>query len=325
MTLFYKYPSLTNHYSIKKSRSLATYLDGDKADTLFYATEKIDGSNIQLSFDSSTGEYEFYKRSGEFNLDDKPFSEIPNLIDPATIHDIIDKYVELYPEYVGAKVHLYGELFGYGIQKQDTDLAKSKQRGIRFYDMLIEDWDNYFVVAGAYDLLDILPEQHQPHSIEQGAAKTLSAWLANEPSEVSFYGGVNEGYVYKPVMEHKYDPEAGNYVAVKHKTNAYLEVTKAPKPTRTYIVDNPELVMDMTRYVTKQRVYNVISRAEVEVNFKNFGILKKLVNADIIEEYIRDEQPDYTEQEVTTAANKELNKLITGVVREVIQETMVID
>lgn len=324
MTLFYKYPSLTNHYSIKKSRSLATYLDGDKALTLFYATEKIDGSNIQLSFDSSTGEYEFYKRSGEFNMEDKPFSEIPNLIDPATIHDIIYKYTKLYPEYVGKKVHLYGELFGYGIQKQDTDLAKNKQRGIRFYDMLIEVGNN-FVVAGAYDLLDILPEQYQPHIIGQGARRTLSAWLTDNPSKVSFYGGVNEGYVYKPVAEHTYDPEAGNYVAIKHKTNAYLEVTKAPKPTRTYIVDNPELVMDMTRYVTKQRVYNVISHAEVEVNFKNFGILKKLVNADIIEEYIRDEQPKYTEQEVTTAANKELNKLIADVVRKVIKELMVVD
>lgn len=324
MTLFYKYPSLTNHYSIKKSRSLAAYIDGDKADTLFYATEKIDGANIQLSFNASTGEYEFYKRSGAFNIKVKPFSEIPNLIDPATIHDILDKYVEVYPEYVGSNVHLYGELFGYGIQKQDTDLAKSKQKGIRFYDMLIEDGDD-FVVAGAYDLLDILPEQHQPHSIEQGAMKTLSEWLANNPSEVSFYGGVNEGYVYKPVTEHTYNPEAGNYVAIKHKTNAYLEVTKAPKPTRTYIVDNPELVIDMTRYVTKQRVYNVISHAEVEVNFKNFGALKKLVNADIIKEYIRDEQPDYTEEEVTTATNKELNKLIVGVVREVIQETMVVE
>ena len=324
MTLFYKYPSLTNHYSIKKSRSLATYLDGDKAHTLFYATEKIDGSNIQLSFDSSTGEYEFYKRSGEFNPDDMPFSEIPNLIDPATIHDMVDKYVELYPEYVDAKVHLYGELFGYGIQKQDTNLAKDKQRGIRFYDMIIEH-GNSFLAAGGSELLDIVPEQHQPHLIEKGATKTLSEWLASDPNDESFYGGVNEGYVYKPIFEHTYDPEAGNYVAIKHKTKAYLEVTKAPKPTKTYIMNNPELVMDMTRYVTKQRVYNVISHAEVEVNFKNFGALKKLVNADIIEEYLRDEQPDYTEQEIVTAVNKELNKLITGVVREVIQETMVID
>jgi len=321
MTLYLKYPSLTNHHSIKSSRLLSSYLFGDNKEVEFYGTEKIDGSNIQLSFDTQTGEYEFYKRSGEIGEKDAPFNDIPNIITEQEVNNIIKTFVDTYPQFKN-KVHIYGELFGFKVQKQDYDICKNKKRTIRFYDIIAggETEEDELIELGLLDLQKVIPNKFLPHFIESGNKKYLKDWLKEEPSEKSFYGGINEGYVYKMVEAHSYMSNT-TYVGIKHKTDAYLEVAKVPKHVpKEYVVANPELVNDISRYATEQRVMNIVSHGDVSLDFKNFGELMSLMNEDIIKEYTRDEDTsEYTEEDIKTAVNKGINKITANVIKHTIQ------
>lgn len=58
-----KYPSLKNHYNILKSRKLMSVFD-----ELFYATEKIHGSNMSIEITKDSIKY--FSRNREVTLDD---------------------------------------------------------------------------------------------------------------------------------------------------------------------------------------------------------------------------------------------------------------
>ena len=315
--LFLKYPSLTNHYAIQKSRLISEYLfNGNK----FYATEKIDGSNIQLSFNNSTREYAFYRRNGSFGDDEAPFNEVYNLVTPDDVNLIIDHFNELNPGVKNTVVHVYGELFGFGILRQGYTIAKEKSRSVRFYDIIMVNEQGVYTEIGLAGLLAVIPSKFLPYFINAGEEKPLKDWLEEKPSNESHYGGLNEGYVFKLVDSHEFNPES-SYVGVKYKTDEFLEVAKVPKNKVVIEFANPELVADISRYVTRQRLMNIVSHGDVTLEFKNFPVLVKEMNADIIKEYTRDDNPNgYSEEEVTVAVNKALNKDITNVIRVAIKE-----
>lgn len=327
MQLYLKYPSLTNHYAIKNSRLLSSYLFGENKEKEFYATEKIDGSNIQLSFSTETKEYDFFKRSGNIEEDEKPFNSIKNIITDDEVNSIIDKFIESYPNYTNSIVHIYGELFGSKIQKQDYDLSKENKRSIRFYDIIVSSLeDSETLELGLLPLQSLIPNKFLPYFIDGGNKKTLNNWVKEEPESVSHYGGVNEGYVFKLVDTHPFNLDT-SYIGIKYKTDAYLEVAKVPKTPRKQItIANPELVEDISRYATEQRVMNIVSHGEVELDFKNFGKLMSLMSEDIIKEYSRDEDTsDYTDEDIEVAVNKGINKITANIVRRAIQANQVVD
>ena len=327
MSLFLKYPSLTNNYAIGKSRLLSSYVVGDNRDVEFYATEKIDGSNIQLSFDTNTKEYAFFKRSGKIEPDEKPFNSIVDIISEAEVSDIIDTFINTFTEYKDTTVHIYGELFGSKIQAHDYDLSKDNKRSIRFYDIIVgSDGDDTLVELGLRELQQTVPHKYLPHFIESGNKKKLKDWLDNEPSDSSFYGGLNEGYVFKMVDTHLYNPDT-SYIGIKYKTDAYLEVAHvSKKPKAEFSVANPELVADVSRYVTEQRLMNIVSHGDVSLDFDNFGTLMSLLSKDTIKEYIRDESYDgYTEDDVKVAVNKGLKATMANIIRKAIQSNQLVD
>ena len=325
MNLFLKYPSLTNHYAINKSRLLQSYLVGENKDDLFYATEKIDGANIQLSFSPYERSFAFYKRSGKIEEDEKPFDAIKDIISDDEIAEIMENFIDQYQELSEdryAIVHVYGELFGSKIQKQSYNITKEKKRSIRFYDIIVDSPgdSNHMIELGIDDIKSIIPEKFLPFFIDGGDKKPLAEWLIDAPSNESVYGGINEGYVFKLVEPHLFERE-GTYIGIKYKTDAYLEVAKVPKPPRKQNeVKNPELVYDVSRYVTEQRLLNILSHGEVSLSFENFGTLVSLMADDILKEYLRDEDHDkYEDDEVEEAVNKGNNKLIAEVIRNVIK------
>lgn len=327
MQLYLKYPSLTNHYAIKNSRLLSSYLFGENKEKEFYATEKIDGSNIQLSFSTETKEYDFFKRSGIIEEDEKPFNSIKSIITDDEVSNIIEKFIETYPNYTNSVVHIYGELFGSKIQKHDYDLSKENKRSIRFYDIIVSSLEDLeSLELGLLPLQSLIPNKFLPYFIDGGSKKTLNDWVKDEPDSVSHYGGVNEGYVFKMVDTHPFNLDA-SYIGIKYKTDAYLEVAKVPKTPRKQItIANPELVEDISRYATEQRVMNIVSHGEVELDFKNFGKLMSLMSEDIIKEYSRDEDTsDYTDEDIEVAVNKGINKITANIVRRAIQANQVVD
>ncbi len=334
--LFLKYPSLTNHYAVAKSRTLSKYVMPTNAEdftrmypsTLWYATEKIDGSNISININLETGEWKVAKRSGliENTPDDAPFSDVYQMVEEQDIEKIKENLRLM--GYDDGTAHLYGELFGFKIQKQDYDLVKERKREVRIFDAIIVPGDIDLLTArlGQQDLSFALFDTDLTTAprIKTG---TLLELMNEEPYSESKLGGVSEGLVYKPVETTYIIPGADDFLGVKHKTEAYTETrgksTKwEPKPFKSSVDQN--LYDTVKLYVTKQRVMNVLSHG-IEASFDSFGNIMTLVKTDIIDEFEKENWNEFEEgpfftDDLETIVNKELNKPISAVVREAIQE-----
>lgn len=275
---FMRYPSLTNHYAISE-KDRAIYGNKDKQ---WYATEKVDGSNISITVDLSTGEWAFGKRSSIITKDEgKPFDVLWNIISDDDISKMKNSLVSL--GYHGT-AHIYGELFGDGIQAQDYEASINKKKEVVLYDVLVGEGDSVAEI-GLEELSKVIPDKFKEKIIKQD---TLSNLINQTPSDESLYGGANEGYVYKLVDGVSMYIEGSSYPVVKHKTDSYLEnrgVKKTEKKPKTALTEIQE---SMLNYVTEQRVANILSHGDIELDMKSMGSLIKIFREDIAKEWLKE-------------------------------------
>lgn len=275
---FMRYPSLTNHYAISE-KNRAIYENKDKQ---WYATEKVDGSNISITVDLSTGEWAFGKRSTIITKDEgKPFDALWGIVSEDDISQMKNILVSL--GYRGT-AHIYGELFGDGIQAQDYEASINKKKDVVLYDVLVGEGD-LVAEIGLEELSKIIPDKFKENIIKQD---TLSNLINQTPSDESLYGGANEGYVYKLVEGVPMYTEGSSYPVVKHKTDSYLEnkgVKKTEKKPKTALTAIQE---SMLNYVTEQRVANILSHGDIELDMKSMGSLIKTFREDIAKEWLKE-------------------------------------
>lgn len=298
--MFMKYPSLTNNYAI----SPMSYAIVNNLEEEWYATEKVDGSNISINIDLETGDWEFAKRSGIINEDEpKPFNSLWEIISPSDIADMREVLVDL--GYVGI-AHIYGELYGAGIQAQDYVASKEGIKAVVLYDILVDNED-YIKQLGLSELQLVVPGKFTVPVAKRG---TLTELLEQTPPDESIFGGANEGYVYKLVRGF-IGYEVGNtYPVIKHKTDAYLEnkgvSKKNPKP-KMELTPEQESMVD---YITEARAANIISHGDIPLDMSSMGMLIKEMMQDISEEWTRDNQDFSMSKEDTLVALKPLTAKI---------------
>lgn len=341
-SLFMKYPSLTQNYNVIKSRNLSAELS---TDNLWYATEKVDGTNISIHVNLETQEYVLAGRNGIIKPETdegKMYTGLDNFLSKEFVHDLIARAKDIYMPFdthsglipfLPKVVHLWGEYYGSRIQKHDYDIAKEHKRDVVLFDGIVEGYDTTVPMhrMGVSELIFLIDENDGmlPKFIETEdsyiEAKPLKEWLAQEPDEKSFYGGTSEGIVLKPVRGMGYIPEVDqqNFLGVKYKTEKYLETRnihpKIPKETK-----NPELVADLERYLTEARVMNVISHGDIAPEFSNFNDLRLALTADVVKEYKDDESlnklsGEYTEEDIGYALNNSLKGPASAVIRKVLR------
>ena len=125
--MFFKYPSLVNHYAIGRENRIVQRLD-----ELWIATEKIHGANASYIIDKE-GNESFAKRTSLINSEDKQFNQLPSCVS-----DSIKNSAKAILEDANADyVIVYGEYFGSGIQKMDYDIVKSGEKTFKVFDVLI--------------------------------------------------------------------------------------------------------------------------------------------------------------------------------------------
>lgn len=276
---FMRYPSLTNHYAISE-KDRAIYGNKDKQ---WYATEKVDGSNISITVDLSTGEWAFGKRSTIITKDEgKPFNALWDIVSEDDIYQMKNELVSL--GYHGT-AHIYGELFGDGIQAQDYEASINKTKEVILYDILVEENDSA-TELGLGELAEVIPDKFKEVVIKQD---TLSNLISQVPSDNSLYGGANEGYVYKLVEGVPVYTEGSSYPVVKHKTDAYLENKGVKKTEKKPKVALSEIQESMISYVTEQRVANILSHGDIELDMKSMGSLIKTFREDIVKEWLKED------------------------------------
>lgn len=280
MTLFKKYPSLTNHYAISaNTRGIYAHLNSQ-----WYATEKIDGTNISINIDLQTGQYAFAKRPELLDMDalEEPYTSLPELITPEIVADMTKKLRGLGYSTVA---HVYGELFGAGILKQDYQATADNRRDIVLYDILIEDTrddDSTLTELSLHDLHAVIPSAFTEEVIKTG---TLISFLQQDPDTVSRYGGLSEGYVYKLVDGITSFDRTSSYTAVKHKTQAFSERKKVNVPATRELTLNQ---LSMLSYITERRVANILSHGDIPAEMRSMRLLIPALQEDVATEWLRE-------------------------------------
>lgn len=299
MNYFRKYPSLINHYAIGKSNQVLNHLDDN-----FYRTEKIHGANA--SYILTSGGQEFYAKRSQIideNESDKLFTSLPQYVSGSikqSAKDVLDCFSN-----IGDHVIVYGEFFGSGIQHTQYNIAKQRQKTFKVFSVFVCDQSSEnksTLVLGYDDLQDFFNKEDL---VPIFGVNTLRNWLNTPLIDESVLGGFSEGYVYHYFYRHYID-ETHPFFSVKHKTEKFKEVSRIPKEKKAPDFSSKELNVreDLARYVTKNRVNNVLSHGEYELIPQNIGKIMKLVKDDIIKEYSFETYKDIR--------NIDLTKLLEG-------------
>lgn len=142
-------------------------------------------------------------------------------------------------------------------------------------------------------MTSILGEEYTVPVLRQGKLSDLILDATELQSKLGDCGA--EGQVYKPKNDYFFKPDDyGNihYPVVKHKYDAWLETQKIKvKHDMTYSANELKLIEAIESRVTKQRLLNVLSHGDIQLDLKNTGnVIKEMLND--IKEEIEREEPD---------------------------------
>lgn len=286
MTEFFKYPSLTNHYAIGKEFRII-----DRLNDFWYSTEKIHGANASYILTSNGNEY-FAKRSGiiDFESSDKQFNQLPNVVSEA-VKSGAKKVLE---NYQSDKVIVYGEYYGKGVQSMKYDIIKDGKKDFRVFNIFVQKSEDSYMVLGYEEMKSFIDKSALVPILE---VDTLRNLLSKDQDEKSALGGFKEGDVYQPISSYIID-ENNRFVGVKRKTDRYLEVEKVPKKTKSspsWSIQEISIREELGRYITENRLNNVLSHGDLELIPQNIGKIMLAVKEDAIEEFKKETEIEYDE------------------------------
>lgn len=286
---FIKYPSLTNHYVARKQRFINFEDD-------YVSTEKIHGSNVSIIIDNQNN-IEIAKRTALLTEQERAQRPWNTLAQFATeqkeliiswtnkVRKLTEKHDEI------KQIHFYGELYGASVQKMPYLETINNKRRIRFFDIHVIFEDEKRFALSQDNMTSILGLDYTVPVLRQG---TLTELILNSEELQSKLGNCGaEGQVYKPKNDYFFSPDDyGNihYPVVKHKYDAWLETQKIKvKHEMNYSANELKLIEAIESRVTKQRLLNVLSHGDIQLDPKNTGfVIKEMLN-DIKEEIIREE------------------------------------
>ncbi len=131
-----RYPSIENHYNVSNLEHWNKQVpDLDKR--LFAVEHKIDGANISFHFDD-VGQVRICTRNQELEHD-KDFFGIRELIKTPGLESCFQRITKWKLENGIKELHLFGEIFGKGIQNRiDYRVDSQSGKWIRFFDVYLE-------------------------------------------------------------------------------------------------------------------------------------------------------------------------------------------
>ena len=123
-----KYPSIENHFNITKSRKIMSQINN-----LFYATEKINGSNIQLKLDKQG--FAYFSRNRQLTDTDPFYNKLVNAGNTKKILKIAESYLKSNSL---DEMYIFGELYGAGILNMQYQENLNNIQQFRVFDVFIK-------------------------------------------------------------------------------------------------------------------------------------------------------------------------------------------
>lgn len=335
--MFSKYPSIElseKEFIIDKIRKHGYALRP------YVITEKIHGANTQICYNCITDEFEYGKRTGILEPDEKfygvhdCFENIKeNIIDLATyLKPTLTKKLEV--------VKVFGEIFGGAYPHPDVQRdthATKVQKGVYYspsnhwlaFDIAYKlegDPTTYFLGAedfflacgacaiGTVPLLAVVNTLDE--ALEYPNDKPSVVYQIYDLPELE--DNIMEGVVIRPAKADLY--MGMTRVILKNKNMKFKEKShvKRPNLTQEYSDNLNQVLAELTSYITENRVENVISH-EGEVVESDIGKIIGLTIKDIMEEYVKESKIfNLLEKVETKIVSKRLPGMVAPVVKTAI-------
>lgn len=278
-----KYPSIENHFNVNKSRKIIAWIN-----KTFYATEKIHGSNLQIKLTPDNIQY--FSRNRELDNEDPFYTRLIGASNTPIIIETAKKYMQ---DNNLEKVYIFGELYGAGIQNMQYKENLENIQQFKVFDTFIVKDGNMRTLSQSefYTLFD-----QSLRVPDMNITGTLKELISNELDTNSKLGGKTEGLVYKPVESQNLELQDGsisNYIAVKHKTEEFIEIKAMPKEKKQMCDADIKFIEDVSRYFTMPRLESLISKLAIELDVRNLSQIIPAYLNDVKEDYIKTENPTY--------------------------------
>lgn len=327
---FKRYNSITNLYDeefINKVKAL-------NYNEPWYVSEKIHGANCQIAVTEDGVEIGGRNEVTDNELWHKVISQYAN------------KAKALFHSTFAERIILFGEFFGGAYPHQDVPRdknAKKVQKGVwysphnhvMFFDLFIEPTYEPAYYVSVPPLRYLLNYFGIP-VVSFKRFLSLDEALAYPNDEVSeiyknfdlpeIEGNIREGVVIRPEK----DLWIGqSRVIIKNKNDKFKEAWKERRPVvdpRELTEKQIEAIEDMLRYVTENRIINILSHYGADLSVKLLGQLIRDTNKEVQEEFekynnIFNSMEKAEIKEVTRRVNKTVSELCKKVLMEGIKET----
>lgn len=266
----------------------------------FVIQEKVDGSNIQIAFMAQQPPR--VGRRNAFLLKDEQFYGIWDTMAQPHVQALL-ACVQAHVDATGARVTLFGEYFGPGVQRRidygperrilffDADRTASGDSPLEPQRLSPKEFEEFMCSLGLTDWL--VPKLARMETLADALDYDCNHASRLSPPEADSAKNVCEGVVIKPwdsVVKDKY----GHVVYMKKKNSAFQEVERS-KGATTVDPQVESLRADFQRYLNVNRVLSVLSKegrpaqnAENAFSNKDIGRLCKLMLQDAREDYTKD-------------------------------------
>lgn len=299
---FVKYNSLENSY---RERFMSSIFDNTDYEGIWYATEKLHGTNFSFLVTNDANDVTPCKRSGPILENEKFYN----------YKVVFDKYKELAKRislFLDTDVQIYGEMVGPSIfnspnyGEQDFyvfDILKKTDDGYKYLPF-------YTVVTLCMKFgFKVVPVLGYFES-KQEALKYHDEWEAKDFEFESILGkGTAEGFVLKP--NNSYELPSGKRVIIKCKTSKFSE--NKSKKTREKPKLSPENLKDLdifNDYLNENRLDSALSKIGNKEDPKIFSTLLKEIIQDILEDIEKDEI------KINKSLGREFSKVVSNFLKK---------
>lgn len=315
MIEFLKYPKMKNSYAIEP--------DDFGKTTVFYSSEKIDGSNTQIDIHLTNGVVDEIKvgSRNKFIEEDckEALGKVYNFV--PKVKELVAQNANNIPtlsEKPNATLYVYGEIFGSKIQTTSYDVTKNGDVDYRIFDCFVKADENKGYFQLGYESLKAIFGDLVAPLKDKG---TLEELLDKPLGRESQYGApLEEGDVYHTYSGCFYTSKEAlqrvNNVKRKHKE--FSEISrkhKKSKAPKVFTEEQKKILDELTQYVTERRVENILSHGDIERSPKNIGKLIGATIKDSMEEFAIDHN-------IPKEDLKPFGKSIGGVAGQVVRKVV---
>lgn len=303
---FLKYPKMPNLENI--SSKDIHIMKAVEEKEIFYATEKIDGTNTQIAI--TKNEAKIGKRSSFIKKTEYPWVNIFGREKTQNLIKFIQSKID-----DDILIRVYGETFGPKIQQNKYKL---EEINFKVFTVIVEDYNNKVYCLGREDMEKLIPQEFLLKVLKKGTIEEISKNLAKKSNDYNI--SVKEGDVYNKFETYELvrnSKGVKGFLGIKHKNNEFKEVAKPTKKINLEMLrKEKELLENISRYITVNRLNNIISKGDLILEAKNIGKFIEAFQNDIREEY----QEPIENKEMFDKCLKKLSGKIAFMVKDKINE-----